>query len=226
MRYVIVGLSVIFFSLSAIILFKALNLPVNQAEQQNKVDGLKSPEPATAAENTTGEPRPDQADDNSILPDLKAVSEEPEDKGADKVGDAQKNDMTSGTGRGARVLAVIGDGDFDSGQILMDYGLMKTIKDVVPDILSSPHYRVYVEGHTDDMPIKASSDKQYVDNMELSLLRAKAVASILMDNGISPDRISVAGYGETRPIASNETDEGKIKNRRVEIKLVPEDKEL
>ncbi|HBH62622.1 MAG TPA: cell envelope biogenesis protein OmpA, partial [Nitrospiraceae bacterium] len=69
-------------------------------------------------------------------------------------------------------------------------------------------------------------DKRYIDNMELSFLRAKAVASLLVENGISRDRISITGYGETRPIASNETDEGRIKNRRVEIKLVPEDKEL
>ena len=59
--------------------------------------------------------------------------------------------------------------------------------------------------------------------MELSLLRAKSVASLLVKNGISIERISVTGYGDTRPIASNETAEGRAKNRRVEIKLVPEE---
>lgn len=121
---------------------------------------------------------------------------------------------------------MIGAGAFNSGQIVIDNSLMHTIKEVVPHILSTPDYRVYVEGHTDDMPIKVSSDKRFIDNMELSYLRAKAVASILVENGISLDRISITGYGDTRPTTSNETDEGRIKNRRVEIKLVPEDKEL
>ncbi len=62
--------------------------------------------------------------------------------------------------------------------------------------------------------------------MDLSFLRAKAVAGILVKYGISPERISVTGYGDTRPIASNETDEGRAKNRRVEVKLIPEDKEF
>jgi outer membrane protein OmpA-like peptidoglycan-associated protein len=61
--------------------------------------------------------------------------------------------------------------------------------------------------------------------MELSFLRAKAVARILVKHGISLERISIIGYGETHPIASNETDAGRAKNRRVEVKLVPEDKE-
>jgi outer membrane protein OmpA-like peptidoglycan-associated protein len=62
--------------------------------------------------------------------------------------------------------------------------------------------------------------------VELSFLRAKAVADILVGKGIPFERISVIGYGDTRPIDTNETDEGKLKNRRVEVKLVPQDKEF
>jgi outer membrane protein OmpA-like peptidoglycan-associated protein len=62
--------------------------------------------------------------------------------------------------------------------------------------------------------------------MELSFLRAKAVGDMLIKNGISSERISVIGYGDTRPIASNETYEGRVKNRRVEVKLLPADREF
>ncbi len=103
---------------------------------------------------------------------------------------------------------------------------MNAVKELVPDILASPDHRVIIEGHTDNMPIMQSTGKRYRDNMELSFLRAKAVARILEKNGISLERISVIGYGDTRPIASNETHEGRIKNRRVEVKLIPGDKEF
>jgi flagellar motor protein MotB len=92
--------------------------------------------------------------------------------------------------------------------------------------MASPDNRVVIEGHTDNIPIRRSPGKRYLDNMELSFLRAKAVASILVKNGISPERISVVGYGDSRPIDSNETVSGRINNRRVEVKLTPEDKEF
>ena len=61
--------------------------------------------------------------------------------------------------------------------------------------------------------------------MGLSLLRARAIANILVRHGISLDRLSVVGYGDTRPIAPNNTEEGRAKNRRVEVKLIPEERE-
>ncbi len=226
MRDLIIGLSLIFFALSGIVLFKALNIPANHTKQQNGPGGIKTKDPATVAEDTSGVTSLAQAANEAKGQDMQTAASRLEEAGPNSNAGTQTNDKTLGTGNKARVLAVIGAGAFNSGQIIIDDSLMNTIKKVVPDIISSPDYRVYVEGHTDNMPIKASSDKRYVDNMELSFLRAKAVSSILVENGISTDRISVTGYGETRPIASNDTDEGRIINRRVEIKLVPKDKEL
>jgi len=183
-------------------------------------------DPAAEAVESSAKYPLDQAAGQSGVRDVQAAPARAGDENPTEHSEIRTNDKAAETGNRARVLAVIGAGAFNSGQIVIDDALMHTIKEVVPDILSSPGFRVYVEGHTDDIPIKASSDKRYIDNMELSFLRAKAVASILAGNGIPPDRISVTGYGETRPIASNETDEGRIKNRRVEIRLVPEDKEL
>jgi outer membrane protein OmpA-like peptidoglycan-associated protein len=65
-----------------------------------------------------------------------------------------------------------------------------------------------------------------MDNIELSFLRANAVAIQLVKSGIPLERISVIGYGETRPIASNETSEGRARNRRVVVKLVPVEKDF
>jgi flagellar motor protein MotB len=99
-------------------------------------------------------------------------------------------------------------------------------KNVVAEISASPDSRVIIEGHTDNRPIRSSAGMRYSDNMELSFLRAKIVASVLVKYDIPVERISVTGYGDARPIAPNDTAEGRVKNRRVEIKLVPEDKEF
>jgi outer membrane protein OmpA-like peptidoglycan-associated protein len=73
---------------------------------------------------------------------------------------------------------------------------------------------VTVEGHTD-------SDGSNAYNLELSQDRARAVADFLSDQGVDPRRLSIEGYGEMRPIATNATAQGKALNRRVEIRIVP-----
>ncbi len=80
---------------------------------------------------------------------------------------------------------------------------------------SYPDNDVEVEGHADDRPIHTI---QYKNNWYLSSARATEVTIYLVDNkGIHPDRIVPVGYGEYKPVASNETPEGRAKNRRVEI---------
>ncbi len=82
---------------------------------------------------------------------------------------------------------------------------------------------IRVEGHSDDIPVKSNS--AYADNWELSVLRATAVVQFLQNNvGIDPNRLSASGFGHYRPIASNETTEGRHQNRRIEI-ILEADKE-
>ncbi len=78
---------------------------------------------------------------------------------------------------------------------------------------------VAVEGHTDNEPIKYSGWKT---NWELSSARALSVVHYFIDKcGVKPERLSAIGYGEYRPITSNDTPEGRGKNRRVEIIVIP-----
>lgn len=85
---------------------------------------------------------------------------------------------------------------------------------------------IKVEGHTDNTPIPFGSNtfQLYKDNWELSGARALAVLRYLTDLGFDPERISYAGYGDTRPIESNDTPEGRAYNRRVEIIILRESK--
>ncbi len=79
---------------------------------------------------------------------------------------------------------------------------------------------VAVEGHTDSDPIKLSG---WRSNWELSSARALSVLHFLVDDcAVAPQRLSANGYGEYRPVVSNDTPEGKKQNRRVEIIILPE----
>lgn len=81
-------------------------------------------------------------------------------------------------------------------------------------LLRIPNH-IRIEGHTDNVPIKTS---KYPSNWELSVNRATVcVRYLIIKYGFPPERISALGYGEYRPIASNETPESRVKNRRVDI---------
>lgn len=81
--------------------------------------------------------------------------------------------------------------------------------------------RVFIEGHTDNVPI---SGGRFSSNWELSAARASSVLHAFVGKGLDPYRFTISGYGEYRPVATNETTEGRGKNRRVELVLMPPDK--
>ncbi len=91
--------------------------------------------------------------------------------------------------------------------------LLKAITKKIP---SKINWIIQVEGHTDNVPI---SNNEFPSNWELSVARAIAVARIMIDNGIEPNRINVAGYGEFRPLVDNQNKDNRKKNRRIELKL-------
>lgn len=109
---------------------------------------------------------------------------------------------------------------FDSGKAKLRpeaFDSLNKITDVVKEKLSQQH--IGIEGHTDNEPIRYSPWKS---NWELSTARAVNVLHYLVDErGISPDLVSATGYGEYRPVATNDTPEGKQQNRRVEIVVLP-----
>ena len=81
-------------------------------------------------------------------------------------------------------------------------------------LLSTVPGKVAIEGHTDNVPISSS---KYSSNWELSTARAASMLHFFIEKGIDPAKYSIAGYAEFRPLESNATEEGRQKNRRVEI---------
>ena len=84
---------------------------------------------------------------------------------------------------------------------------------LVAYLSSNQNLKIEIGGHTDNQ-----GNDDY--NMNLSLQRAKSVYNYLISKGISADRMSYKGYGETKPIATNDTEEGRQLNRRTEFKVV------
>lgn len=99
----------------------------------------------------------------------------------------------------------------------------KNVLDKVISILKDvKDKRIQVEGHTDNVRIFSSIKAKYPTNWELSTARATQVVRYLQeDGGIDARRLSATGYSEFQPVAANDTDEGKAKNRRIEIVLLP-----
>ena len=94
---------------------------------------------------------------------------------------------------------------------------LNKISKTIPD-----GYDIQIEGHTDNLPINNS---EFKSNWDLSALRGINVLRYLIDYcDVNPEKLSVAGYGEYQPIADNSTEEGRSKNRRVDIILFKKDK--
>lgn len=99
----------------------------------------------------------------------------------------------------------------------------KEVLDKLAGFFSKYPYKVKIQGHTDSIPINSA---KFPSNWELSASRAVSVARYFQGKGIPPEQIEATGYGEHRPIADNVTKEGRSKNRRVEIFLKLDKKDL
>ena len=107
-------------------------------------------------------------------------------------------------------------GSFTSGSATLDPGFLPTLG-TIGTALGEISGEIVVEGHTDNIPINSA---QFPSNFALSAGRALSVTSVFLDDpNISMDRLSLRGYGEVRPEATNATRAGRAKNRRVEIKI-------
>jgi len=84
----------------------------------------------------------------------------------------------------------------------------------ISELLKQFNYHIKIEGHTDNVPIHT---KEFPSNWELSANRASKIVRYLIEQGIDPSQLSCEGFAEYRPVASNDTPEGRAKNRRVEI---------
>ena len=108
---------------------------------------------------------------------------------------------------------------FDSGSATLKTEGRGVLARLAAELGELPAHRIRVEGHTDDIPIATAL---YPSNWELSGARAAGVTRFLLEHGVDATRVEAVGVADQQPIASNDTAEGRARNRRIEIVLVPE----
>jgi len=102
---------------------------------------------------------------------------------------------------------------FQSGKASFEKQTYPVLVSITSILKEYPTAKFSIEGHTDNTGKPAT-------NLKLSQDRAAAVVTYLTQNGIAADRLTSAGFGQTKPVDSNKTAKGKANNRRVEVKLV------
>ncbi|MCS6912531.1 MAG: OmpA family protein [Myxococcales bacterium] len=120
---------------------------------------------------------------------------------------------------GRMLIALPDDVLFDSGKTEIKPAGQVALGKIAQVLATVPDRRFLVAGHTDNVPIRRSS--RFESNWELSAARAIEVVKFLIANGMRPQVLAAAGYGEFDPIAKNDTPEQRALNRRIEIILQP-----
>jgi chemotaxis protein MotB len=112
---------------------------------------------------------------------------------------------------------------FDSGSVVIKKEGREALLRLADSFRNNPSQTIIVEGHTDDMQIGPSLQQRFPTNWELSTARAAAVVRFLQEKGgIAPERLTASGFSFYKPVAANDTEEGRSQNRRIDIIMVPQ----
>ncbi|MBF0101990.1 MAG: OmpA family protein [Desulfobacterales bacterium] len=114
------------------------------------------------------------------------------------------------------IIQIRGKVLFQSGYAILNPEAYSILDELIQVIKAYPEYDVNIKGHTDNLPI---STQQYPSNWELSAIRATTVLKYFIQKKVSPKRLTATGYGDSLPLVPNDTEEHRVKNRRVEFVL-------
>ncbi|MCC7403321.1 MAG: OmpA family protein [Bdellovibrionales bacterium] len=121
--------------------------------------------------------------------------------------------------RGRMIVELPSDILFASGSAKLSDKGEASIKEVATILASIPDREFQIEGHTDNVPIKTA---RYASNWELAADRAVTVLRTMLDGGMPAQKLSIASFGEHRPVNANQTPEEKSANRRIDVVVVPD----
>ena len=132
----------------------------------------------------------------------------------------ESKDVTISKLQGKLTVNILDRVMFDSGEAILKPDGESVMRKIATILIQHPELKIQVIGHTDNVPIRS----RFASNWELSTARALAAVHVLTEKaGVDPRRVGAVGYGEYRPIADNATAEGRTKNRRIAITLLPDE---
>jgi chemotaxis protein MotB len=134
--------------------------------------------------------------------------------------DLESKDVTISKLQGKLTVNILDRVMFDSGEAILKPAGESVMLKIAGLLAAHPTLNIHVIGHTDNVPIRS----RFASNWELSTARALAAVHFLTEKGgVDPRRVGAVGYGEYRPIADNSTPEGRAKNRRIAITILPDE---
>lgn len=135
----------------------------------------------------------------------------------------QSRDVTISELQGRLTVNILDRVLFSSGEAELKPEGQQVLAQVASVLTQHTNRQIYVIGHTDNIPFRGTSFSRYASNWELSTARATAAVRYLTEHaGVDPAKLAAVGYGEYHPAADNSTTEGRAKNRRIAIVIVPE----
>ncbi|MFY0713391.1 OmpA family protein [Seonamhaeicola sp. NFXS20] len=205
----------------------------NSQKNRELLAQLEAKEQALAAENARLEKLKKELEDRSNrVAELEKVIAD-KDAAMSALKDAISRALTDFEGKGLTVeqrdgkvyVSMENKLLFGSGSWAVGTEGRRAVQQLGNVLADNPDIAVLIEGHTDNVPYKGSG--QLSGNWDLSTKRATAIVNILRENAaINPENLTAAGRGEYAPIATNDTAEGRAKNRRIEVVLTPKLDEL
>lgn len=200
----------------------------NAKKNRELLAQLDAKEQALAAENARLEKlKQDMESRSQRIAELESVIAS-KDAAMNKLKDAISRALTNFEGKGLTVeqrdgkvyVSMENKLLFQSGSWAVGDNGKQAVQQLGSVLAENPDIAILIEGHTDNDPYNGTG--QISGNWDLSTKRATAIVQILKDNpAINPENLTAAGRGEYAPIASNDTNEGKAKNRRIEVILTP-----
>jgi chemotaxis protein MotB len=134
--------------------------------------------------------------------------------------DLESKDVTISKLQGKLTVNILDRVMFDSGEAILKPGGEAVMRKIAAILAGHPRLKIHVIGHTDNVPIRS----RFASNWELSTARALAAVHFLTEKaGVDPRRVGAVGYGEYRPLADNATPEGRARNRRIAVTILPDE---
>lgn len=138
--------------------------------------------------------------------------------------DLESKDVTISKLQGKLTVNILDRVLFDSGEAELKPDGQAVMLKIAAFLAQHPELKIHVIGHTDNVPIRGNARLRFPTNWELSTARAVAAVRFLTERaGVDPRRLGAVGYGEYRPVADNATPEGRARNRRIAITILPDE---
>jgi chemotaxis protein MotB len=205
----------------------------SRAQHQRELDALQSKldEVQTNLANLTAENQTNKDTIGALRDQIGTLQKEKEQvaQGSKSLegelrSELESKDVTISQLKGKLTVSILDRVMFDSGEAELKPDGESVMRKIAGILSEHPQLAIHVIGHTDNVPIRPTAHTRFASNWELSAARALAAVHFLTEqNGIDPRRVGAVGYGEFRPVADNATADGRARNRRIEVTILPEE---